>query len=166
MYFPTHDKLVSHSRAPPPHGSLYIGSPNKLIWIVHLHAPARRHTRGTQCDWRLRPNLAYFRSYCTIPVCTQPHLSLLVILCVLLERRRPIEVRTEEHHRFRRQRATRLAVPCTSHKQPASQPVASACGVPRGAGLLARTSTSPARRLYQPSPAGGASSGCSLTCPG
>ena len=52
------------------------------------------------------------------------------------------------------------------HKQSVSQPVSSACGVARGAFLLARTSTSPARRLYQPSPAGGASSGCSLTCPG
>ena len=94
---------------------------------------------------------------------------------VLLERRRPSEVRTEEHHRFRRQRATRLAVPCTkvitkvTASQPAaSQPVSSAWpwAVARGAFLLARTSTSPARRLYQPSPAGGASSGCSLTCPG
>ena len=49
---------------------------------------------------------------------TVTHVLHLVILCtaptVLLERRRPIEVRTEEHHRFRRQRATRLAVPCTS----------------------------------------------------
>ena len=137
--------------------------------------PTPKLNQNNQNPGRIPGNVEHWLESCEtrrrlfshpLPVCTQPHLSLLVILRVLLERRRPIEVRTEEHHRFRRQRATRLAVPCTSHKQPASQPVASACGVARGACLLARTSTSPARRLYQPSPAGGASSGCSLTCPG